>query len=48
MYSDLDGDVVNLFRVVRERGQELIDALKLTPYAREEFETAWCHTDDAL
>ncbi|WP_021880604.1 DNA adenine methylase [Paenibacillus sp. P22] len=35
--NDLDGDVVNLFRVVRERPEELAHALRWTPYARSEY-----------
>jgi len=38
--NDLDGHVVNFFRVLRERGPELQRALWLTPYAREEFDAA--------
>lgn len=42
IYNDLDGDVVNLFRVLRsERGSELISALRYTPFAREEFDGAY-------
>ncbi|WP_299942173.1 DNA adenine methylase [uncultured Microbulbifer sp.] len=37
VYNDLDMEVVNLFRVLRERGVELEQVLRLTPYAREEF-----------
>lgn len=33
----MDSEIVNLFRVVRERGQELANALYLTPFAREEY-----------
>lgn len=43
VYNDLDGDVVNFFRVLqcpRQRA-ELIQAVTLTPYARQEFELAW-------
>lgn len=36
-YNDLDGDVVNFFRVLRDNGDELIRRLELTPCAREEF-----------
>lgn len=36
-YNDLDGDVVNFFRVLREQPEELIRLLSLTPFSREEF-----------
>jgi len=39
VYNDIDGDIVNLFRVVRnpEQCAELIRLLELTPYARDEW-----------
>ena len=37
VYNDLDGEVVNLFRVLRDQGDELKRLLELTPYARGEF-----------
>ncbi|HEV7701397.1 MAG TPA: DNA adenine methylase [Pyrinomonadaceae bacterium] len=37
-YNDLDGDVVNFFRVVRDRPDDLVRAITLTPWARDEFE----------
>lgn len=42
-YNDLDGEVVNLFRVLRDRDQseELQRLLRLTPFSREEFEGAY-------
>jgi DNA adenine methylase len=36
-YNDLDGEVANFFRVLRDRGEELIRAIGLTPFSREEF-----------
>ncbi|MBI5671652.1 MAG: DNA adenine methylase [Chloroflexi bacterium] len=39
-YNDLDGEVVNFFRVLRDRKEALIEAIGLTPFSREEFETA--------
>lgn len=39
--NDLDGDIVNLFRVVRETPEALEKAVALTPYSREEYERAW-------
>jgi DNA adenine methylase len=48
IYNDLDGDVVNFFRVLRgARAAQLIDALRLTPFAREEFDAAYsAHGED--
>lgn len=39
-YNDLDGEVVNFFRVLREQTDELIKAIALTPFSREEFDLA--------
>lgn len=44
IYNDLDSEIVNLFRMVRDRGAELAKLLTLTPYAREEYGTL--HDDD--
>jgi DNA adenine methylase len=41
VYNDIDGEVVNLFRVVRDRGHELASAIELTPFAREEYDAAF-------
>ncbi|MFC8873194.1 DNA adenine methylase [Streptomyces ardesiacus] len=38
--NDLDGNVVTFFRVLRDREQELVRALTLTPYSREEYRAA--------
>jgi DNA adenine methylase len=47
IYNDLDHTVVNLFRVLRSaRSQELVDALRLTPFARAEFAEAYYDTAD--
>jgi len=37
VYNDLNGMAVNFFKVLRERPQELVRALELTPYARAEY-----------
>ena len=37
VYNDLDGEIVNLFRVARDRGEELIRAVELTPFSRADF-----------
>ena len=39
-YNDIDGDVVNFFRMLRDRHEELIRAIALTPFSREEFHLA--------
>ncbi len=36
-YNDLDGEVVNFFRVLREQKDALTEAIGLTPFSREEF-----------
>lgn len=43
VYNDLDGDVVNLFRVLQDSAatDRLIALLKITPFARDEFELAY-------
>lgn len=35
--NDIDGNIVNLFRVCREHPQELAKAINLTPFSRDEF-----------
>ena len=47
-YNDLDGKVVNFFRVLRDRPDELIHKLRLTPWARMEYESSLspCETCD--
>lgn len=43
VYNDLDEDVVNLFRVLRDpdAAGRLIELLDLTPFSRREFESAY-------
>ncbi len=36
-YNDLDGEVVNFFECLRDRGDELIRAISLTPFSRQEL-----------
>lgn len=36
-YNDIDGEVVSFFRVLREHREELVEAIALTPFSREEF-----------
>jgi len=39
-YNDIDGEVVNFFRVLRDKTDKLLKAIALTPFSREEFFTA--------
>jgi DNA adenine methylase len=39
-YNDLNGDLVNFFRVLRSQGRDLQSLLELTPYSREEYAKA--------
>lgn len=50
VYNDLDSEIVNFFRVLRDPGmrEDLIQACRLTPYAREEFDLSYEPTDDAV
>lgn len=41
--NDVDGDVINFFRMLRDRPGDLEVACALTPYARDEFDA--CHPD---
>lgn len=43
VYNDLDREVVNLFRVLRDPAQsaDLISKIELTPFARDEFELTY-------
>lgn len=36
-YNDIDGEVANFFRVLRNQKETLIEAIGLTPFSREEF-----------
>jgi len=47
-YNDLDGNVVNFFRVLRDRPDELIRKIRLTPWARAEYELSLEPRDDEL
>lgn len=39
-YNDIDGEVVNFFRVLRDQREELVQSIGLTPFSREEFYVA--------
>ena len=46
--NDLDGDVVNLFRVCREYPKELAKLINLTPFARDEFLDCYERSDNPI
>lgn len=50
VYNDLDGELVNLFRVLRdpEAAADLERVVRLTPFAREEFEGAYQESEDSV
>lgn len=50
VYNDLDGEIVNLFRVLRNPSQarELIRLVTLTPYARQEFDESYLPDGDPV
>jgi DNA adenine methylase len=50
VYNDLDGELVNVFRVLRDPvlSEQLRVAATLTPYAREEYETSYVAALDAV
>jgi DNA adenine methylase len=48
VYNDLDCEVVNVFRMLRDRGGELHELLRLTPFARAEFKLSYEPSPDPL
>lgn len=49
VYNDMDGLVVNLFRILRSPEMpELIRRLEMTPFARQEFEVAYEVSEDPI
>lgn len=50
IYNDLDGEIVNLFRVLRQPAQarELVRLIRLTPYARTEFDETYIMASDPI
>lgn len=48
VYNDLDGDMVALFRALRDSPEDLAAAVAATPFAREEYERAYSETDDDI
>lgn len=48
VYNDLNGDLVNFFRILRDRPEDLVRAIELTPYAREEYALSGIPAEDEL
>ncbi|WP_318839261.1 DNA adenine methylase [Serratia symbiotica] len=50
VYNDLDQDIFNLFRVLRDEktATRLRELCESTPYSRDEFQLAYQHTDDPV
>jgi len=50
VYNDLESEIVNVFRVLRNRNSaiELERRLKLTPFARDEWRNAYSPGDDSI
>ncbi len=50
VYNDLDGDMVNVFRVLQDPAlrERLVEVLAFTPYARAEFDIAWELTEEPV
>lgn len=47
-YNDIDGEVTNFFRVLRDETDSLVKAIALTPFSREEFFIALSESDAPL
>jgi len=46
--NDLSGEVVNMFRVIREDGERLAALIEMTPWAREEYELSYQPSNDPV
>lgn len=48
IYNDLNGEMVNVFRVLRDRGRELQAKLELTPFSRTDFRESYEPSSDEV
>lgn len=49
VYNDLDGELVNLFSVLRgEKSEEFIEMIRLTPFSRDEFLRSYANAEDPV
>ena len=46
--NDLDGEIVNLFKTIRDNPGELSTAIELTPYSREEYQESYKRNEKDL
>lgn len=46
--NDIDGEIVNFFRVLRNQPKEFARLIRYTPYSREEYNLAFEETEDHL
>ena len=46
--NDKSGSVINLFKVIREHGDELAQAIEYTPWSREEYYAAYALSGDEI
>jgi DNA adenine methylase len=46
--NDIDGEVINLFKQIRDRQDELIRLISLTPWSRQEYDNAFSECDNDL
>ncbi|MCM1298219.1 MAG: DNA adenine methylase [Firmicutes bacterium] len=46
--NDIDGNIVNLFRVCREHPDKLAQLIEMTPFARDEFQACYEKSDDPI
>lgn len=48
VYNDLDGEIVNLFRVIREEPRKLYRLIAQTPFARDEYRASFRMSVDPI
>lgn len=48
VYNDLDGEMVNLFEVLRDHGEDLARSIELTPFSKVEHDQAYQNTSDKI
>lgn len=46
--NDIDTNVVNLFKVIRDNGDELASLVEMTPWARDEYKLSYIEVEDPI